>query len=158
MFFVLGFVVVIGGFCTMSKPFRLLFLTVFCLSLIYGYSVSYHVNGSGPDGNELKMLLNLYSLNIGLFVLACYLGYRLNSSKSVEMYQLHRLATFKFLIKWGAIYFIYSFIVKMIINKVMGDDDAGFFVMKAFGLYFFGLFLILLFAIPWVFRRLTQRR
>ena len=157
MFFALGFFVVIGGFCLMSKPFRFLFLTVFCLSLVYGYSVSYHVNGSGPESDELKMLFNLYSLNIGLFLLACYLGYQLNASHSVEMYQRRRLATFKFLAKWGVIYAIYSFIVQTIINKVMDDGDAGFFVMKAFGLYFFGFFLFLVFSIPWLFRRLSPR-
>ena len=157
MFFALGFFVVIGGFCLMSKPFRFLFLTVFCLSLVYGYSVSYHVNGSGPESDELKMLFNLYSLNIGLFLLACYLGYQLNASHSVEMYQRRRLATFKFLAKWGVIYAIYSFIMQKIINKFMDDGDAGFFVMRAFGLYFFGFFLFLVFAVPWLLRRLSPR-
>ena len=123
MFFALGFFVVIGGFCLMSKPFRFLFLTVFCLSLVYGYSVSYHVNGSGPESDELKMLFNLYSLNIGLFLLACYLGYQLNASHSVEMYQRRRLATFKFLVKWGVMYAIYSFIMQKIFSTYFSNLD-----------------------------------
>ncbi|WP_300750145.1 hypothetical protein [Janthinobacterium sp.] len=157
MMVAIGLLLVLGGLYIMSTAFRTLFLLVLASSIYYGYSVSYLSSGIGPDIAEVRSLLTLYSINMGLFVLAAYLGFQLSLSKSPEDYRARRFSTFKFLLKWGGLYLIFSFIVQRIIDKVVGEDGIGFFAMRAFSPYFAIFFLILVFVLPRLYRRVWRR-
>ncbi|CAN0621901.1 conserved membrane protein of unknown function [Burkholderia multivorans] len=125
----------------MSKPSRAICLFLLVGSLGYAYNASYLVNGDGPDFEQAKNLLTLYSLNIGVFVLAVTLGIMRRASDSDAEYLGKKKSLFAFLVKWGIIYGIYSFVGQKMVNKVMDDDTAGFFIMKFFGIYGFGALL-----------------
>jgi hypothetical protein len=153
----IGILILFASFGVMSKPSRAICLLLLIGSLIYAYHSSYLENGFGPDFDQVKNLLTLYSLNIGVFVLAVVLGIMKKSSDSDAEYMGKKKALFSFVLKWGAIYAVYSFIGQKIINKLMDDDTAGFFIMKFFGIYGFGALLIIYYVVRYMVRnRSTQ--
>lgn len=142
----IGFVIVLGCFGVMSRTSRILLSLLLGASLYYWYSISavFH-GGSGPDMGELKVAMTLLSANIGGFAVAAALGMMRKSSASPAHYAARKKAFFTFLAKWGLIYGVYAFVGGKLIDLAMGEDGAGWFFMRVWGLYGFIALLLLWF-------------
>ncbi|WP_323011290.1 hypothetical protein [Castellaniella sp.] len=140
----IGTIIALGSFYVMSRASRILLSALLAGSLYYWYSISavFH-GGSGPDMSELKFAGTLLSANIGGFVVATVLGIMKKNSTDDAHYSARRKALFMFLAKWGGIYAAYSFVGGKLIDLALGEDGAGWFIMRVWGLYGFIALLLL---------------
>jgi len=140
----IGLLFAVGGFSVMSKTSRILLVILLGGSLYYWQSISavFH-GGNGPDLGELKIAMTLLSANIGGFVLGSVLGVAKRSSTSEIHYQERKKAIFTFLVKWGIIYAIYSFVGGKVIDLISGEDGMGWLFMRVWGIYGFVALIII---------------
>jgi hypothetical protein len=143
---IIGLILVLAGFSVMSKTSRIILAILLGGSLYYWQSISAVLHGgSGPNIDELKMAMTLLSANIGGFIIATILGVIKSNSTNEGHYQERKKGFFTFLVKWGLIYAIYSFICGKLIDWGYGEDGIGWFFMRAWGVYGFIAILVLWF-------------
>jgi len=140
----IGLIIVLGSFGIMSKTSRILLSILLAGSLYYWYSISavFH-GGSGPEMSEVKFAMTLLSANIGGFVVATVLGIMKKNSLDEAHYAARRKAFFLFLAKWGGVYAVYAFVGGKLVDLALGENGAGWFIMRAWGLYGFIALLVL---------------
>lgn len=142
----IGLFIVLSCFRYLSTTSKIVLSVLLICTLCYWYSISqvFH-GGAGPEFDELKTALTLFTANIGGLILAIVLGIMRLKSESEDQYIERRKKLFLFLFKWGGIYTIYSMVGGKILDYVIGQEDIGWFFMRAWGIQSFIVLLLLWF-------------
>lgn len=140
------------GMLVMSWPFRLIILATFGATVAY---VIYIQSLGGPDQlaseqDQIAVFKNYWSLlsvNIGLFLVATWLGLVRRLSSTDAFYRQRRLRFFLFVAKWGAVYFAFSILARYLMRKSGADDLEAWVLVRSFGMYGFAVCLIVFYLL-----------
>ncbi len=145
MAFLIGGVVFFAGLALMSRRGKALFALVFLASLGFCAWAWYRerLGGGGLTPTEVQILLSLVGINIGAFAFSTVLGILRRTSRNEQTYVARRKRVLLFLAKWGAVYMLFSTVVKYLVDELSGEPGMGWLVMKISGVYLFAIVLVL---------------
>jgi len=136
--FVIVVATIIAWF-VMSRPFFLLMAAVFIGSFAFGVYATASANTTDREG---LFVITLISANIGLYLLAIFLGILRKILDSEGDYKEKRNLIFKFLGKWGGLYTAFAFIARLILTPITGDSVTAWFAVKLYGVPVFAVLVM----------------
>lgn len=169
MLVLIGGIVALLCFYVSSWPFRLIYVGAPVAFIAMMADIKMFRSGLAAPAQAyftsfegMKVFLTLPMAYASVIVLGTILGIMRKSSSSPVEYTAKKARFFKFLIlfglKWGVPYLLFLEGARAIINHMYDDSHIGWFFTKAFGLYFFGAYVVLALIVSSWWRKTVAKR